>query len=220
MMLLNDLITNYPSFQPNQVLTREALNNLANYLEQQDRLTRQKLIGIGILWGLDVNLEQSGGDITITITKGVGLTSEGYLICLNTSKCTHKRLFENRASYPFFANTILEILPDPGATNDENIAPLIDDDIKNKIVVLYLEILENTINKCLDESCDEKGKLWNFTVRKLLINKTDMDAILRQSHAPANITDLNNYWGNPRSLYAPPCNCPSAICHLPSALVQ
>ena len=184
MILLNDLITNYPSFQANQVLTREALNNLANYLEQQDRLTRQKLIGIGIVCGLDVNLDTSGSEISITISKGVGLTSEGYLISLDTSNCTHKRSFKNKAGYSFFINpnSILEILPNPGETNDETITPLTNADINDKIVVLYLEILENTINKCLDESCDEKGKRWDFVVRKLLISRTDMEAILGQNY--------------------------------------
>ena len=202
MMLLNDLITNYPSFQPNQVLTREALNNLTNYLEQQDRLTRQKLIGIGIICGLDINLDKSDiNNIIITISQGVGLTSEGYLICLDTSDCTHKRLFIDRASYSFFINrtnnqpySILEILPDPGVTSDGTITKLTATDINDKIVVLYLEILENTINQCLDESCDEKGKLWNFTIRKLLIDRNDMEGILRKSYDDLDNKDLDDYF--------------------------
>jgi hypothetical protein len=208
MILLNDLITSYPSFQANQVLTREALNNLANYLEQQNRLTRQKLIGIGIVCGLDVNLTNNDDNITITITKGVGLTSEGYLICLDTSNCTHKRLFKNKASYPFFINpntdppitySIWEILPNPGETNDETIIPLTDADINDKIVVLYLEILENSINKCLDENCDEKGKRWDFIIRKLLINRTDMKAILEQNYDLGGKT-LDEYFNPAYSL--------------------
>ena len=43
---------NYPVFEANQVLTETHLNKAINYLDEQDRLTRANLIGIGIVGGL------------------------------------------------------------------------------------------------------------------------------------------------------------------------
>jgi hypothetical protein len=198
---LNEILTRYPSFQPNQVLTSNHLNDLANYLEQQHRLTRQKLIGIGIVCGLQVDLDRTASNIKINISQGVGITSEGYLIILEKTVCTHVRPFKDKAAYQPFINPmsgepyeIQEILADPGETNDTTITKLAPQDITNKIVVLYLEILEKATNKCLDEGCDEKGKLWEFTVKKLLIDRQIMASIIRRLHTIPSSSKLEDYF--------------------------
>ena len=191
---LNSILTGYPSFQPNQVLTSKHLNDLADYLEQQHRLTRQKLIGIGIVCGLNVQLQSSGTDRSLTISRGVGITSEGYLICLTEDTvCTHIRPFENRANYPPFipatdaSSSIQELLTASEAAPYSDSEALTNTHLSDdKIVVLYLEILETAINKCLDESCDEKGKRWNFAIRKLLIAENHMRSIIQQLNSPGN----------------------------------
>ena len=43
--------TSYPVFESGQVLTSRHLNDLVEYLDEQDRLTRNKLVGIGIVCG-------------------------------------------------------------------------------------------------------------------------------------------------------------------------
>ncbi|MFK8185247.1 MAG: hypothetical protein AB8B99_17885 [Phormidesmis sp.] len=45
----------YPIFVPNQVLESKALNELSDYFSEQTHLTRQHLIGVGVLKGLQVN---------------------------------------------------------------------------------------------------------------------------------------------------------------------
>jgi hypothetical protein len=196
---INSILTAFPSFQPNQVLTSKHLNDLANYLEQQHRLTRQKLIGIGIVCGLEVH-RTSGTDRTVTISKGVGITSEGYLICLpEDTICTHIRPFENRANYsPFIHPTpsssysIQELLTTSEATRYSVTETIAESDLSgDPIVVLYLELLETAINKCLDESCDEKGKNWELTIRKLLIAESDMENIIRQLHGSTPSSSFN-----------------------------
>jgi len=216
---LDEYINCYPSFQPNQVLTNYHLNRLADFLEQQQRLTRRKLIGTGIACGLVVSLETSAGDGTasIVISHGVGITTEGYLIRLDESDCTpdeacnmegngdtpvppevpgdrcictHYRPFTDKNAYaPFRSDpanettqyTIYEIITDPGeaAGNAEPITETwLNLTEKKWIVLLYLEIFKEEINKCLDESCNEKGKRWKFTVRKLMVESDVMDDIL------------------------------------------
>ena len=67
----------YPVFEANQVLTNAHLNDLFEYLDEQTRLTRSNLIGIGIVCGLEVTFEAPG---TVHLSKGCGVTSQGYLI--------------------------------------------------------------------------------------------------------------------------------------------
>lgn len=71
----------YPVFEPNQVLSDVHLNQAFNYLDEQERLTRANLIGIGIICGLEIRLEvKSQTEAIIRLSKGCGVTSEGYLV--------------------------------------------------------------------------------------------------------------------------------------------
>jgi len=69
----------YPIFEANQVLSSSHLNQLFDYLDEQERLTRADLIGIGIVCGLEIRLDQTASPATIHLSKGCGDTSEGYL---------------------------------------------------------------------------------------------------------------------------------------------
>jgi hypothetical protein len=68
----------YPKFVADQVLTEKSLNQMFGYLEEQERLTRATLIGIGVMCGMNVKVNAEGN--AITITHGVGVTSKGYLV--------------------------------------------------------------------------------------------------------------------------------------------
>ncbi|HEV3412123.1 MAG TPA: hypothetical protein VG101_06580 [Puia sp.] len=78
----------YIVFQPDQVLTNDHLNQLFYYLDRQNRLTRNKLIGMGIVCGLDlvITLNSQGALSTIEITEGCGVSSQGYLLMESTCK--------------------------------------------------------------------------------------------------------------------------------------
>src|SRR5262245_42312036 len=69
----------YPIFEANQVLTNSHLNNIFDYLAEQERLTRARLIGIGIVCGLEIR-KDVGATTTIHLAKGCGVTSKGFLI--------------------------------------------------------------------------------------------------------------------------------------------
>jgi hypothetical protein len=51
-------LATYPVFEANQVLTNAHLNQLFTYLDEQERLTRANLIGIGIVCGLEIRLKR------------------------------------------------------------------------------------------------------------------------------------------------------------------
>lgn len=67
---------NYPKFETGQVLTSKALNSYFGYLDEQQRLTRAQLLGVGIISGLEYKF--SGGNLIIE--KGTAVTTDGYLI--------------------------------------------------------------------------------------------------------------------------------------------
>jgi hypothetical protein len=70
--------THFPVFEANQVLRNDHLNDLVSYLEEQNRLTRNGLIGVGILCGFKVEFDADNE--VLLLSEGVGVTSKGYLI--------------------------------------------------------------------------------------------------------------------------------------------
>ena len=99
---LKDITTSYHSFQNDQVLTAPQLNEFLTYFEDQDRLTRISLSGVGIVCGLKVSLIQEkqflpidaelitsaekklfNSKVTkIVIEQGYGVTTDGDLLYL------------------------------------------------------------------------------------------------------------------------------------------
>ena len=73
---LNEVTTDYAVFERDQVLTETQLNSVVEYLDDQSRLTRTQLLGIGIVGGLWPSL----GKEQLVVSKGVGVTSDGDLI--------------------------------------------------------------------------------------------------------------------------------------------
>jgi hypothetical protein len=68
----------FPLFSKGQVLKSEDLNSIPQYVDEQDRLTRSLLIGAGVLQGLEMDWQGT----QITVTKGTGVSSKGYLFYL------------------------------------------------------------------------------------------------------------------------------------------
>ncbi|BAY29889.1 hypothetical protein NIES2107_17330 [Nostoc carneum NIES-2107] len=91
---MNTIIKNisYPIFTPNQVLTKDDLNQVVNYLDGQNRLTRAYLIGTGIVWGMDLSSTFDNTKAQIQISAGCGITSEGYLISVPITILTHYKI--------------------------------------------------------------------------------------------------------------------------------
>ncbi|HEU4719029.1 MAG TPA: hypothetical protein VFU15_14395, partial [Bacteroidia bacterium] len=183
-------LTTYPGFQNNQVLTSTQLNELAAYLDQQTRLTRLRLIGLGIACGLKQNFDSVTN--TLTITGGSGITSEGYLIETGDCAFTQYRSYTLPAtlSYPPFMDgstqvTLWELLrSDYMPVSGEIVEPL-DFTFVNgttagdkKVVLLFLEKVFVPNDSCLGKSCDETGGENTFTLRKLLVSVDDLQTIL------------------------------------------
>ena len=188
----------YPVFEADQVLTNRHLNDMFNYLEQHDRLTRIKLIGSGIVCGLEVSFQPKE---SISISKGCGLTSQGYLITYCDTVFTHFMPYNTRnfpadllflqqcdetspTEKPFyrdaFKDGIFELVSParlqelkPGEKqNTVAFADNIKTDLTKYVVVLFLETEEENLKNCDTNDCNDKGSRMDFEVRALLVEKT------------------------------------------------
>lgn len=190
--LMDPVYNLMPFFQPNQVLTYNHLNKMAAYLYQQDRYTRNKLIGSGIVCGLSFDWKTVSSKVQVVVEEGCAITSAGYLIVFkqpvdNTGTIvpyTHKRSFARLKDIEPFKNVpaigskaIYELLT-LDQFNAETEIPksvLLDADKTDYVLVMLFDIETLNIAKCLDESCDDKGKLYQFTPKPVLVPKAVID---------------------------------------------
>lgn len=172
----------YPEFVPDQILTRENLDDLFNYLDEQGRITRTNLIGIGIVCGLEVKTSADGK--SITISKGTGVTSEGYLISFDEATYTDYVSYDptkekkyDRFNSPQPIAEIYELKKAAVEASTELSLNFLNGngvDGKKKVVLLFVELLKIENKNCNPNSCDDKGITIEVNIRPLLVNKADV----------------------------------------------
>ncbi|UYQ93539.1 hypothetical protein MKQ68_00295 [Chitinophaga horti] len=176
-------------FEDNQVLTASQLNNLVRYFDYQDRLTRTRLLGAGIVCGLKV----VNGNGSITVTKGCGITSDGDLITLEQDvQYTQALPFDDKkAQYALFhqaENTqvgLFELLPARGDGGGSTEVQPLRSFFANRqpadyVVLLYLSQYIEDTDICSSNDCDNKGILMQSALKPLLISKADYDRIRKE----------------------------------------
>ncbi|MBL7813094.1 MAG: hypothetical protein JNL57_12805 [Bacteroidetes bacterium] len=178
---------NYPVFEDNQVLTSGQLNDMRDYLDQQERLTRVRLLGAGIACGFDVTVV-TGAAPVVHISEGNGVTSEGYLITQAKCELGYWRTYslpKDTTYLPFQTlNAQNQLVTDismyelvgEAEKNATGVKPLKDLAINwaQYAVVLFLEVYDKDLKSCLGKSCDDIGIDRIFSVRKLLIPRSDI----------------------------------------------
>ncbi len=193
----------YPFFEANQVLTNAHLNQQFNYLDEQERLTRANLIGIGIVCGLDIKLDNETTPTTIFLSRGCGITSEGYLIVEPDDLVLvsyRQYALPDDVSYPSLMYDdngtstqypLLELFPagEPNTTPLENLA--------DKAVLLFLELKKAGLRNCSPNNCDDKGANVTTTLRRLLISKNDLKTLVAKANSLSTeltFTDLEAHF--------------------------
>jgi hypothetical protein len=196
-----------PDFVPNQVLTNVQLNQLRDYLDHQTRLSRLRLVGTGIVCGLYARQEGSQASKQILIGHGYGLTSAGYLLevpCEGPDEVTYNRyrtyvdplLDENEVPQyePWVKNNkqidLWELIPE-GAKAGDDFEIIVGNEpkkltasfMKDKVLVLYMELEQSPLKSCLTTDCNNKGQNLDFYLRPLLVNKDDLQKIAACSPA-------------------------------------
>ena len=182
--------SDYPKFVADQVLTSDNLNDLFGYLDEQGRMTRTNLVGMGIVCGLQVKTAADGS--SITITKGVGVTSKGYLVSVpeikytrrttdifDAVKCEYYDRFVNIAAKTQKFN-LWELKQEAEETDTTLLTNSFLQD-QDKIVLLFVELLEENNKNCDPDSCDDKGITITVNFRPLLLAKASVDSFLSNS---------------------------------------
>jgi len=198
---LSGITTQYHTFVDNQVLTKDQLNGFIDYFEDHHRLSRVFLHGAGIVCGF--KLYFNCPEKTVTLSQGVGVTTDGDLILLRKNiagspeksidlkeiQLTHFRKFgDHHANYPFFRKKegsgetettmdLWEILTE----QTEGEKPLAElPGLENRVVVLYLESYAKEGDLCTGIDCDNQGIEQVARLRILLVSKEDAAYIVKR----------------------------------------
>ncbi len=196
---LTKITTGYHTFVPNQVLTEEQLNEFVSYLDDQSRLAKVFLNGVGVVCGFAVKLnqpKQPGKDSSVEIGQGVGITTDGDLLQLKESVAkgktsqlieetvvyTHyKKFTDEKAEYaPFRKNDVLidmwELFPESG----NNAIKLNNLKLDDKVVLLYLESYGNEGSLCTSIDCDNQGIEQVQKLRVVLVTEKGAEQIVKK----------------------------------------
>lgn len=191
--------TFYPVFENGQVLTSEHLNDIVDYLEPQDRLSRTRLTGIGIVCGFELDWDSRRRILTLSC--GAAVTSAGYLIAEDEVALDRVRPYtvpvpsapdataeeKEKARYPFLFDgatqrEAFELLPTGFQPAPGEPAPtrLTAGFVADKTVMLFLECNLESLKSCDVNDCSDKGSEMKVTLRRLLVARDIADKILEQ----------------------------------------
>jgi hypothetical protein len=181
---------NYPIFEANQVLTNSHLNQVFDYLDEQQRLTRANLIGIGIVCGLEFSLDlQAAAGATINLVKGCGVTSQGYLIVEPEDLALVAYRSYTPPTDPQYAPFLNNGTPfnlwELFAAGEPDTTPLGTpaDFLADKALLLFLELKKEGLNNCSLNNCDDRGAQITITLRRLLIGIADLKTIMANANS-------------------------------------
>lgn len=200
---LDDVSTRYTRFEKNQVLTHEQLNEVARYADDQIRLGRVKLGGVGIACGLFPSLNAQGG-ARVSVTAGLGVTTDGDLLHLDqdavfTRYIPYDQTFP--AYQPFYRGGEVEggmhrvfwLLPE-AEDRDPRARPLqlFKEDtglsLGELYAAFYMESYEKDSDLCSSTSCDNQGKAVLNTAKMMLVASDALPGLIHA--APEKRTDL------------------------------
>ncbi len=202
---LNDITTEYSKFNANQVLTETQLNAFIDYFDDQDRLSRIGLIGVGIVCGFEItalyNAERTAAS-SITISQGAGVTTDGDyvqffdLVAENLASKTfkyYKKFEDDNAQYDRFLNSqgntfdLWELYTEE--TDDNTSLIEFPNNIQDMAVVLYLEQYPKEDELCNKLTCDNQGTEQINNLKVLLIAADDLRSTLSK-----DTIYTNNNW--------------------------
>ena len=187
---LSSITTQYRSFVNDQVLTADQLNNLIQYFDDQGRLSRVCLNGVGIACGFQINLT---GSKEIIVSQGCGVTTDGDLIQLQQSvpeettitidiesiKFTHYKVFEdtNVKYSPFFKSNaqlpLFELIPEFQNPKTDFFPLNTFSGIEKMVVLLYLEEFPKPPELCTAIDCNNQGIDEVSRLKVLLVSEDD-----------------------------------------------
>ncbi len=197
---LSEISTGYSVFEKDQVLTEAQLNSVTEYLDDQDRLDRVSLIGVGIVCGLGVS--RSGG--SVSLGKGLGITTDGDLlrVAADTSYTRFKPYDANYPQYPPLYVDSETMLPaweliaagttDPLSRSLTQFNSNTGHALADMVALLLVESYIKDHDLCTGADCDNHSKDYISALRLILVEKSSVSALMpaiRTADAAARALD-------------------------------
>lgn len=219
---LTTITGHYHSYVEDQVLTHYQLNETIDYFDDQNRLQNVYLTGTGIACGFQVSTNADYDTVTITQGTGIttdgdliklkketnkplatALKQKLFSIDFPTIDYKSYKLFDNdKANYAHFLDnsnemlTMWELLPEKsvGTPLDSGEALLTDFvDLKDHVVLLYLEHYTKDASLCDEIDCSNKGGEEIFNLRVLVVSQETADVIIGKNDNPERDKLFNKY---------------------------
>ena len=214
---LTQITSGYHTFVENQVLTENQLNEFVSYFDDQDRLSRVFLHGVGVVCGFKLAVSAA----KITISQGVGITTDGDLVQLKEAlkgttdrklvdgslSFTHYRKFKDEEAFyaPFrklkgkkelssATLEMFELFPD----NVEKTKALTElSGWKEMAVVLYLESFADDGDLCTAIDCDNQGIEQVNRLKVLLMPKAEAEFLASNDPVFSEYNNIDSYFKLP-----------------------
>lgn len=174
-------------FKENQVLTAGQLNQLAGHLDYEQRLTRTKALGVGIINGLEVQVGRDDG--VVRLSKGVAITSAGDLLQLEQDVFfQHIRLLQDATTVETPDVRVLKLGSETtpikmwqlsaeatnGTTPFSTFAT--QNSLNDFVLVLYLDSYQKEPDDCANGNCDNMSVTQMNDMLAVLIPKQQLTA--------------------------------------------
>jgi len=192
---LDHPVAGYPVFEEDQILTHNHLNRLSLHGEYQTRLTRAKLLGVGIVHGLRASLAGENRE-TIILSEGCGITTDGDLVLVNErltfgAYTVHDVSADNYAPFQSRDRPIEAWRLVADAERERGAEPLslfttrTGQALAELVAVLFLENIHEGPSLCSGTDCDTRGKIASSHLRVLLLHQREIDRF--HAAAPAGL---------------------------------
>ncbi|HVZ42078.1 MAG TPA: hypothetical protein VHI13_22555 [Candidatus Kapabacteria bacterium] len=219
---LEQISTGYTVFEKDQVLTHEQLNSLADYADDQIRLTRVKLLGVGLACGLRVSLANA----TVSVTRGVGVTTDGDLLYLDADT-NYVQFKAYDASYPAYAplyqngdingtklpayELLTAGVTDADAHPLSSFTSLTTRNLTAMTALLLMESYVKDDDLCSGVDCDNLGNTALNTAKLILIDTANVAAFLENVPTARSLVASLPFVVPERPVLQPSINTPSGI---------
>ncbi len=174
-------------FKENQVLTAGQLNQLAGHFDYEQRLTRTKALGAGIINGLEVQVDASNAGVRLS--KGGGITSAGDLLQLEQHAFfQHVRLLQDTATVETPDVRVLKLGSETtpitmwklSAEATNATIPFstfaTQNSLNDFVLVLYLDSYQKEPDDCANGNCDNMSVTQMNDMLAVLIPKQHLTA--------------------------------------------
>jgi hypothetical protein len=189
---LPSLSTGFAVFEPDQVLTPGQLNSVGTWLDAQTRLTRVRLLGVGIACGLQVSRR---GD-SVVLSPGTGVTTDGDLVHVERDLVfdQFKARGENAPVYapllvdgqriPVFELLAADTTGDPDAAPLSSFAAAAGAALDAFAAVLLVESHIEDHDLCTGTDCDNRGKECDHPLKLLAVPRDAAARLARGITSP------------------------------------